>query len=122
MENLEHTAEALWSDLSAASLQPIDVAEIADLFAVVRRGAQSRALAERLGDAHAVVRLAEAVIAGHQPLSPERSALVVVVAAYLCGPSLSERWFGYSVQEGESSSLRTRALNEFVPDIEGHLS
>ena len=119
MEPLEDNAEALWSDLSAAALQPIEITEIADLFAVVRRGAHSRTLAERLGDAHAVVRLADAVIAGRQTLSPERSALVVVVAAYLCGPSLSERWFGYSVEGRESSSLMARALNEFGPGTEG---
>ena len=120
MEPLEDRADALWSDLSAAALQPIDVAEIADLFDVVGRGAHTRALAGRLGQAHAVVRLADAVVAGRRTLSPERSALVVVVAAYLCDPSLSERWFGYSVEGRESASIKARALGEFRLDIEGH--
>lgn len=65
------------------------------------------------------MQLANAVIAGHRTLSPERSALVVVVAAYLCGPSLSERWFGYSVEGRESASIRARALAEFDSDLEG---
>ena len=121
MEPLENNAEALWSDLSAAALQPIDISEIAGLFAVVRRGTVSAETRLRLGDVHAVVQLADAVIAGRRTLSPERSALVVVVAAYLCGPSLSERWFGYSIDGMESSSFRARSLDEFGSDIEGRL-
>ncbi|MAQ95718.1 MAG: hypothetical protein CMM84_19600 [Rhodothermaceae bacterium] len=122
MEPLENKAEALWSDLSAAALQPIEVSEIADLFAVVHRGAQSRVLTERLGEAHAVVRLADAVIAGRRTLSPERSALVVVIAAYLCEPSLSERWFGYSVEGRERTLIEAHALDEFGPHMGDHLA
>ena len=121
MEPLEDRAEMLWSDLSAAALQPIEITEIVELFAVVRRGASSRVAAGRLGEAHAVVRLADAVIAGRRSLPPERSALVTVVAAYLCEPALSCRWFGYPVEDGESASIRARALGEFSLDIEGHL-
>ncbi|PAP74806.1 hypothetical protein B1759_16645 [Rubrivirga sp. SAORIC476] len=121
MDNLEHAAEALWSDLSAAALQPIELSEIVDLFAVVTRGAESPEVASRLGDAHAVVDLAGSVVAGRRTLSPERSALVVVVAAYLCSPSLSERWFGYSVEVSETALIRARALAEFGTDLGGDL-
>ncbi len=119
MDPLENNADALWSDLSASALQPMDIAEIADLFAVVRRGASSRVIADQLGATHAVVRLADDVVAGRRSLTPERSSLVVVVAAYLSAPSLSERWFGYSVDGRELSLLRARALSEFGPDLGG---
>ena len=119
MDSPQGRAEGLWSDLTAAALRPINIAEIADIFAAVRRGASSRVLAEQLGRVHAIVRLADATIAGQQTLTPERSALVVVVAAYLCDPSLSERWFGYSVEAQESITLWARALGEFVPEMGG---
>ena len=119
MDSPQGRAEGLWSDLTAAALKPINISEIADIFVSIRRGANSRVLAEQLGMVHAIVGLAEATIAGQQTLTPERSALVVVVAAYLCDPSLSERWFGYSVGNQELLSLWATALDEFGPDIEG---
>ena len=117
MEHPENRADALWSDLSAAALQPLDVSEIADLFEIIRHGARSRALAERLGQAHAVVRLANTAVAGHRTLSPERSALAVVVAAYLTEPALSERWFGYSLTRPESETFGRIACESYAADL-----
>ena len=110
---LDHTADSLWADLAAASRQALDPSEIAGLFAVVARGARSAAAARRLGPAHGVVRLAADVVAGRRVLGPDRSALAVVVGAYLAEPALSERWFGYTLDKYESDAFAggaTRAL------------
>lgn len=121
MDSSEARNEALWSGLLSVALQPMDLAEIADIFAVVRRGASSSVLAWHLGPAHALVRLADAVIAGSRTLSPERSALVVVVAAFLCRPSLCKQWFGDSAGSRELSWVKARALGEFGLDVEHYL-
>ena len=114
---LEDKSDALWADLLAAALQPVDLSEIAGLFSVVVRASRSQAAADRLGDAHAVVRLAAAVIgSGRRPASPDRAAQVVVVAAYLAEPSLSERWFGYSLDGPGFVSLACRASEAFRSD------
>ena len=115
---LDHTADALWADLAAASRQPLDPSEIAGLFAVVARGARSAAAARRLGPAHGVVRLAADVVAGRRVLGPGRSALVVVVGAYLAEPALSERWFGYALAPAEHTALAGWAVAVFCPSRE----
>ena len=117
MDNLEYRAGALWADLLAVSLEPIELSEIVDLFAVVTRGAQSAGVARRLGPAHAVVRLAAAVVAGRYGMDPNRSALCVVVGAYLAEPALSERWFGYSLDGREAADFAVHACAAYSFDL-----
>ena len=117
MDNLEYQAGALWADLLVVSLQPIELSEIEDLFAVVTRGAASQGAARRLGPTHAVVRLAAAVVAGRYTTDPNRSALCVVVGAYLAEPALSERWFGYSLDGPEAADFAVHACASFALDL-----
>ena len=115
-DDLGAHADALWADLAAASQWALDLPEIVDLFAVVTRGARSASAARRLGPAHGVVRLAADVVAGRRTLDPDRSALAVVVGAYLAEPALSERWFGYALEPAEHAALVVRAARVFSPD------
>ena len=115
MDYLEDRVAALWHDLRAASLEPLDLSEIAALFTSVTRAAYSREVARRLGPAHAVVTLAARVVGdGYAApwLTPERASELVVVAGYLATPSLCEEWFGYSLSRAESEAFSELARAE----------
>ena len=122
MDPLEDRSAVLWADLAAAALQPLDVSEIADLFAVIARVARSDREARRLGPTRSVVRLAAAVVAGRHRMGPETSATLVVVAAYLAEPALSDRWFGYSLTGPEGAAFASLAARAFAADLAAFLA
>ena len=116
MDYLEDRVEAMWHDLWAAAFQPQDPSEVAALVSTILRAAHSDEAACRLGQAHAVVRLAWRVLHGSSAdprLTPERAAVLVVVAGYLAEPSLSERWFGYALDGLEFEAFAAMALGAY---------
>ena len=109
----------LWQHLATVALAPMGVERIAELFDTVTQGAASPECRRRLGSAHAVVRMAAGAIDGSYPSDlADRVALHVVIAAQLADPSLSVRWFGFTLCDTWQAAFAIRAQAELRSELD----